>query len=104
MLLVILSVFCLFAQPSAEKDRPQPDWTGAEAAKVTGMIETGSGEVYIVENWTSRSRVSYLVYGDFTEELEKREGEIVTVSGMVLHKGMWSKEILIKKIITYQKK
>ncbi len=59
--------------------------------KITGMVETAdSGEVYIVENWESRSRVSYEVTGELVDEIRALKGKVVTVQGMVTKQSMWS--------------
>lgn len=67
--------------------------------KITGMVEVAdTGEVYVVEKWQSRSRVSYEVTGDLLDEVKDREGGVITVTGNVVKQSMWGGTIEVLSI------
>ena len=58
----------------------------------------------IIENWDSKSRISYYVKGKYKKELLKNIGLIVRIKGGIIEeKSPWTKIIEVKKIIEYIK-
>jgi len=58
---------------------------------VTGLVELGDGgEVYVVKNADSRSRISYEITGGLVAEIAALAGQNITVSGLLIESGTWS--------------
>lgn len=86
------------ARPAAEIYLPGED-NAPHFMKITGMVETnGTDGVYVVANWTSRSRKSYTVTGAKKAEVSELAGNVVTVSGTGRMFGMWSGTIEVETI------
>jgi len=68
--------------------------------KIKGMVEVNSaGDVYIVENWTSRSRKSYLVTGSLVQNIAAYNGKVISVKCCLLKKRTWSGIIRVFEIL-----
>jgi hypothetical protein len=87
---------------ATETTRPaeiELDENAPRKMKITGMVEVAdTGEVYVVEKWQTRSRVTYVVTGDLVSEVKAREGDVITVTGNVVKQSMWSGTIEVLKI------
>ena len=66
--------------------------------KLIGLVEVNGDNVYIVSNYTSRSRVSYCVEGRLKDDVAKLEGKIIEVKGETQRIG-WSGTIKVEKIV-----
>lgn len=70
---------------------------------VIGLVEIYSGEdgdnIYIVQDWESRSKISLLVGDEMQDEVSVYEGEVIEVKGVVTMSGMWSGEIEVTAIV-----
>ena len=68
---------------------------------ITGkvVVYNGSDEVYIVQNWQSRSKISYKVSGKLTGEVKQSRNKIIKVKGIVEKKNEWSGTIIVTEII-----
>jgi hypothetical protein len=86
-----------------------PNWKNTEQREIEGIVELGKdNQVCIVTNWESRSRVSYYVYGDQKNAIEKSPGSIVKAIGLVVvlenEETSFTKNIYIEKIISVKEK
>ncbi len=66
--------------------------------KLIGLVEVNGDNVYIVSNYTSRSRVSYCVEGRLKDDVAKLEGKIIEVKGETQRIG-WSGTVKVEKIV-----
>ncbi len=67
-----------------------------------GLVEIGGNRVYLVANYWSRSRVSYLVIGPLADRLASFSGMVVTVEGRVRRKG-FSGYVYVERILQVRK-
>ena len=96
-LIVISSLFVLSMGVNPAADDKE------ELTEVTGLVEVYSTkEVFIVEKWTSRSRISLLVTGDMFDEVKNEKDKILTVNGIVKRDGKWSGSIDVREILDIQ--
>ncbi|WP_022671233.1 hypothetical protein [Hippea alviniae] len=65
---------------------------------LVGLVEVYGKDVYIVSNYTSRSRVSYYVEGRLKNDIARLNGKVVEVKGETQRIG-WSGTIKVEKII-----
>jgi len=72
---------------------------GNNTTQVFGLIEAEADNLYLIENWLSRSRVTYLIKGGLAKKVKKYNGSLVIISGTVSDKSTWSKELYAAKII-----
>ena len=57
----------------------------SEIVTITGKVEVLSdGTPTLVEKWESKSRISYIIVGDMSEQIVRRVGEIITVECRVI--------------------
>jgi hypothetical protein len=94
-LVVLLNISCINHKDTV--NNPNSD----QEIKIEGKIEKGIDNlICIVKNWESKSRVSYYIYGKYKEELSKKIGKIVKVSGIVINdKSPWTKDFMVYSII-----
>jgi hypothetical protein len=63
----------------------------ADAQTITARVETNdAGDVYLVINWDSRSRVTLAVVGALKNELLKLKDRIVMAKGRITERSEWS--------------
>jgi len=67
--------------------------------QVFGKIEVEANNLYLIENWLSRSRVTYLIKGGLARKIKKYNNSLAIISGTVSDKSTWSKEFYAAKII-----
>lgn len=85
---------------STEKTINIKDTYTVDALK--GKVEINSDTVYIVQLWTTRSRISLEVLGNKLNEVKANVGKILTVSGEVNKTSQWSGTIKVSKIISIE--
>lgn len=72
---------------------------GNNTTQVFGLIEAEANNLYLIENWQSRSRVTYLIKGSLAKKIKKYNNSLAIISGTVSDKSTWSKELYAAKII-----
>ena len=72
---------------------------GNNTTQVFGKIEAEANNLYLIENWLSRSRVTYLIKGGLAIKIKKYNNSLAIISGTVSDKSAWSKELYTAKII-----
>jgi len=72
---------------------------GTGTTQVFGLIEAEANNTCLIENWLSRSRVTYLIKGGITKKIKKNSNSLAIISGTVSGKSPWSKELYAAKII-----
>jgi len=72
---------------------------GNNTTQVFGKIEVEANNLYLIENWLSRSRVTYLIKGCPARRIKKYNNSLAIISGTVADKSTWSKELYTAKII-----
>ena len=55
-----------------------------------------NGQLIIGVNWTSKSRITYVVQGGDVETVRRFLGETARVTGEIVDRGPWLKEILVR--------
>jgi len=55
-----------------------------------------NGQLIIGVNWTSKSRITYVVQGEDLEAVHRFLGETARVTGVIVDRGPWLKEILVR--------
>jgi hypothetical protein len=55
-----------------------------------------NGQLIIGVNWTSKSRITYVVQGGDVEAVRRFLGETARVTGEIVDRGPWLKEILVR--------
>jgi len=80
------------------------DWSSSERKTITGKIMRGNeNRICIVQNWTSRSRVSYYIYGVNLEIFSAKINKFAQITGWVLKNpkitNRWSRKILVTSIL-----
>jgi len=68
---------------------------------VTGLVEFGKDDkVCVIQNWKSRSRVSYYIEGKLADDVAAKKGKIVTVSGRIIEDiSKFSKRFEAERIV-----
>jgi hypothetical protein len=95
-----MALFMILVIPSCVGEKNESiDWDKAEPVKIKGLIKVYEDNVYIVENWTSKSCVSYLVFGPLKEEITLNEGKIALVTGKAIGDSPFSKNLFVESII-----
>ena len=72
---------------------------GTSTTQIFGLIEAEANNLYLIENWQSRSRVAYLIKGSLAKKIKKYNNSLAIISGTVSDKSTWSKELYAAKII-----
>ena len=72
---------------------------GNNTTQVFGKIEAEANNLYLIKNWLSRSRVTYLIKGGLAKKIKKYNNSLAIISGTVSGKSPWSKELYAAKII-----
>lgn len=67
-----------------------------QVATVEGLVMRDDSQLVIGVNWLSRSRASYVVQGGDVEAVLKFLGETARVTGEVVERGPWLKEIVVR--------
>lgn len=82
------------------------EWDKAKPEKIFGLVEISDKHINIIEDWESRSRKSYTVYGDFKDEINKYDGKYIFVKGKVLRHedNPFSNEILVTEMFVISDK
>lgn len=97
------SLQCVSGNKYIEEKRNIPQTITAieQTIVVEGLVEHGSkGNISIISNWQSKSRISYIVTGNYKTELEKAIGLIVVVKGNITEiKSPWLKKFNVTTII-----
>ena len=55
-----------------------------------------NGQIIIGVNWTSKSRITYVVQGDDLETVLRFLGETARVTGVIVDRGPWLKQIQVR--------
>lgn len=87
---------------------PEPTWTltpvpaptvpEPQVGTIEGVVLSDNGQLIIGVDWTSKSRITYLVQGTDTAAVRKFLGETVQVIGEIVDRGPWLKEITIRTV------
>lgn len=72
---------------------------GNNTTQVFGKIEVEADNLYLIENWLSRSRVTYLIKGGLIKKIKIYNDSLAIISGTVSDKSSWSKELYAARII-----
>ncbi len=72
---------------------------GNNTTQVFGLIEAEANNLYLIENWQSRSKVTYLIKGCPARRIKRYNNSLAIISGTVSGKSPWSKELYAAKII-----
>jgi len=84
---------------------PKATWTSRPLSTPTGVLEVATveglvmmdGERLIVGvDWLSKSRITYIVQGGDVASVKRYLGETARVTGQVVHKGPWLKELAVR--------
>ena len=69
---------------------------------VEGMVCRGKDDkVCILQNWESKSRISYYISGPYVRELAEHMGEIVRVEGSIIkEESQWNKLLEVDSILS----
>ena len=74
-------------------------------ADITGLVEVyDDGSSAVVQNWTSRSRVTLTVTPDSEVNVKPYKGKVIKVKGVITKSSMWSGTIKIIEIENTQTK
>lgn len=87
--------------PTPEPSRtpvPTPTAAGPQVGTVEGLVLNNNGQLMIGVDWTSKSRITYVVQGTDTAEIRKFVGETVRATGEIVDRGPWLKEIVIRSV------
>jgi len=95
---------------AAETPVPPPgivdniDWQSSSLETIEGKIMLGQdNQPCIVAKWTSRSRVSYYLYGDLKTQFSTAVDKFARIRGWILknpaNNNPWTKKILIESVI-----
>jgi hypothetical protein len=63
---------------------------------VEGLVMTDNGQLIVGVNWTSKSRITYVIQGGDMETVRRFLGETARVTGEIVDRGPWLKEILVR--------
>jgi len=84
---------------------PEPTWTpvsvstptpeGPQVATVEGLVMMDNDQLIIGVDWPSKSRITYLVQGGDVDTVRRFLGETARVTGEVVDRGPWLKEMVI---------
>ena len=56
------------------------DFQNSKIVTITGKVEILSdGSATLIEKWESKSRISYTIVGDMSEQIFLRDGDVITV-------------------------
>ena len=89
--------------PPAEPTRtptpvPTPTVPEPQVGTIEGLVLSDNGQLIIGVDWTSKSRITYLVQGTDTAAVRKFLGETVRVTGEIVERGPWLKDIMIRMV------
>jgi hypothetical protein len=98
--LLCLAAACAPPPPTATPtprptDTPVATPTGAALVEIEGLVMQQDGKLVIGVDWTSRSRISYVVQGGAAEILRPFLGETVRATGEVVDHSPWLKDIVV---------
>jgi hypothetical protein len=87
---------------------PQPTWTpapvptptapGPQVGTIEGLVLNDNGQLIIGVDWTSKSRITYLVQSTDTEAVRQFLGETARVTGEIVDRSPWLKEIVVRTV------
>lgn len=66
--------------------------------EIEGLVMSEDGQLIIGVRWLSKSRITYLVVGGEVDEVRKFLGETARVTGEIVDRGPWLKEITVRKV------
>ena len=76
---------------------PTPTATvSAQAGQVEGLVMMEDGEWILGVNWLSKSRITYVIKGGDVETMKRLLGETARVTGVIVDKGPYLKEITVR--------
>ncbi len=82
-----------------EKKLAGTKWEDADTKYIYGKVTKGKDSMSLIENWKSKSQVSYAVEDDYGKDLKNLDAQILMVEGKVIGKSGYSKDILVTKIL-----
>lgn len=77
---------------------PTPTAGAAYLGQVEGLVMLDDSQLIIGVHWLSKSRVTYVVVGGEVEEVRKFLGETARVTGEIVDRSPWLKEIVVRKV------
>lgn len=75
-----------------------PTSGGMHLGQIEGLVISDDSQLIIGVNWLSKSRVTYLVVGGEVEEVRKFLGETARVTGELIDRSPWLKEIIVRQV------
>jgi hypothetical protein len=82
-----------------EKNLVGTKWEDADIKYIYGKVTKGKDSMSLIENWKSKSQVSYSVEVNYGKSLKNLDGKILMVEGKIIGKSGYSKEILVTDIL-----
>ena len=79
------------ATPVYTPTPPEP-----QVGTIEGLVMMDNGQLIIGVDWTSKSRITYVVQGDELATITRFLGETARVTGVIVDRGQWLKEIQVR--------
>lgn len=67
-----------------------------QVGAVEGLVMEDNGQLIVGVNWTSKSRITYVVQGNDLSTIVRFLGETARVTGVIVDRGQWLKEIQVR--------
>jgi len=101
LLLFAFSYATVFSLGKSEAEQMEIPGSHVLESEITGLVEKGFEErITIVENPSSRSRISYYVQEKIEKKIAEYLGREITVKGIVTNTdNPWKKSIIVSEII-----
>ncbi|MBC7261733.1 MAG: hypothetical protein H5T63_06935 [Chloroflexi bacterium] len=77
---------------------PTPTSGAAYLGEIEGLVMSEDSQLLIGVRWLSKSRITYVVVGGEVDEVKKFLGETARVTGEIVDRGPWLKEIVVRKV------
>ena len=103
LIFIILFAGCSAQAKEIKKEPVKPEVKQQSEIVIKGKVEFyNEKEIYIVENWTSRSRISYkIINKKEADTLKKMKDSIVEAKGIIVKNySIWNKDF---KLISFKK-
>ncbi|MEM4724183.1 MAG: hypothetical protein QXP01_04155, partial [Candidatus Hadarchaeum sp.] len=77
---------------------PTPTSGAAYLGEIEGLVMSEDSQLIIGVRWLSKSRITYVVVGGEVDEVRKFLGETARVTGEIVDRSPWLKEITVRKV------